>query len=171
MALDDTHHLLNLIYSKANLFHQYLGRLGVEHDFQFIPGNYLKIDDAYLLQEYPIPIMTIEKNGDIGYNLDAIFFEFFVDKATVLKLDLAFFRQQEVAFEVYGGTDCSVDFYCPEMSPFEFLRQIENAAEEKFGIAFYIPYSRFSEAQLFQCFREFQKKIAPALPEDHEPCG
>ncbi|HOO33961.1 MAG TPA: hypothetical protein PK466_12345, partial [Thermotogota bacterium] len=100
------HQLMNSIYIKARIFHDYLKAEEVQHTLGFFPGNYLNISGKQCIQEYPIPVCSFEDGGDIGFNLDGIFFEFFLEKSDLLKANLGHFFNSDCRVEVYGAEIC-----------------------------------------------------------------
>lgn len=148
------HELLNAIYSKAQEFHSFLNERGIGHKYGFYPKNYLKINGKQCLQEYPIPVCSFEKGGDIGFNLDGIFFEFFVDKKTLEKAIYKTFFNPAYRTEIYGAEHCMIDFLFEDDTAEKFLNKLRHSNEKTFGVSFY--YHRQLSSQ--DLYREFVKK-------------
>src|SRR6056297_2794134 len=89
-SIKTIHEHLNQIFIRAtNDYKDLLNRRFV-CQLDFFNENYLQVDGQYQLQHYPIPIITVSEIGDIGYNLDMIFFEFAFEKSDFLSKDLGY---------------------------------------------------------------------------------
>ena len=51
--------------------------------YNYYNGHYIKINDKYEYQKYPVPVISIEGKGDIGFNIDGVWIEFFIDRETI----------------------------------------------------------------------------------------
>lgn len=140
MNIIEIHETLNALYLKANDTLEYLEENNIESQMGYFSGNYIKIGGEYALQAYPIPVITIKGKGDIGFNLDGMFFEFMLKKQTAQRLDIEKISS-EYAIEVYGATDCEVDYYKEGMSSDAYRKGIDKSKENGFGFAFYFDAS------------------------------
>src|SRR6056297_3362542 len=109
-SIKTIHKHLNQIYIRANNDYKDLLNRRFVCQLVFFKENYLQVDGQYELQHYPIPIITVNEIGDIGYNLDRIFFEFAFEKSDFLSKNLGYLIHFD-SLEIYGGQDCLVDFY------------------------------------------------------------
>lgn len=134
--IKEVHEFINSIYEKSE---EAFKRLSENEDmkctYTVCKGNYLKIDSKYSYQRYGIPIIVVENVGDIGFNLDGIFFEFFLDRYELANIDFNEISNRHI--EIYGAEDCSVDYYKNGDKLRDVKRKIEGSAENSFGIAFY----------------------------------
>lgn len=137
MKIEEIHHFLNRLYELSKDICEILDTKGIKNRFVNSPKNYIRINGKYELQQYPIPLIIIENQGDIGINLDGIFFEFFVSKESILNLELMKLQRDGYTLEIYGGDNCMVDYYSETISEFMFRERIRESREENFGIAFY----------------------------------
>lgn len=132
----EVHEFINSIYEKSE---EAFKRLSEDEDMKCIyticKGNYLKIDSKYSYQHYGIPIIVLENVGDIGFNLDGIFFEFFLKRDELVNIDFSEISDRHI--EIYGAEDCSVDYYKNGDNIRDVKRKIEESTENSFGIAFY----------------------------------
>lgn len=63
------HNTLNYIYSLAeNVFKTLKVENELKVSYGFFNGNYIKINEKYEYQKYPIPIISIATKGDIGFD-------------------------------------------------------------------------------------------------------
>lgn len=106
----------------------------------FPPGNYIRLNGRHYKQSYGIPVIQVEKAGDMGFNLDGVFFEFFIPREEVVNLDLEWFSQYTL--ELYGGENCTLDFYSPGDTLEAVTNKVYNSTEEHIGISVYLPYGR-----------------------------
>lgn len=103
-------------------------------------GHYIRRDDNYEYQHYPLPVIAIKGVGDIGVNLDKVWFEYFLDKHQALKVDyrqlIALYKFYKV--EIYEGEACGEDFYQYGDSEDQIRDKILKSKTSKIGFALYI---------------------------------
>ncbi len=162
MQYIEMHDVLNKLYVSANEMADFLERTSVESDLQYVAGNYLKVGDSYALQAYPIPVILIKKKGNIGFNLDGIFFEFLVKKQTALTLDVERFSAL-YALEVYGAEDSEAAYYHDGLSNDAFKARIEKSKENGFGISFYLSDLTGDSASLYEAFETCYRMIVQGV--------
>lgn len=158
MQYIEIHETLNTLFTVANETADRLDGQKIDSQLSYVAGNYLKVNDGYALQAYPIPVIIIKGKGDIGFNLDGVFFEFFVKKQTALRLNIDAFAN-DYAIEVYGAEDCETDYYKEGMSQDAFKNGIEKSKENGFGIAFY--FDAFTEGgdAVYEAFETCYRRI------------
>lgn len=154
----EIHNTLNKIFVYANETADFLEQNRVDHQLQYIAGNYLKIDDAYELQAYPIPVLLVKGKGEIGFNLDGIYFEFVMKKDTALRLDIEAISK-DYEFEIYGVEDTEHAYYKSGMSRDSFKNAIEKSKEKGFGIAFNFDVTIEPSEKLYETFDKCFKRI------------
>ena len=154
----EIHNTLNKIFVYANETADFLEQNKVDHQLQYIAGNYLKIDDAYELQAYPIPVLLVKGKGEIGFNLDGIYFEFVMKKDTALRLDIEEFAK-DYEFEIYGAEDTEQSYYKSGMSRDSYKKSIQNSKENGFGIAFNFEETIEPSEKLYENFDKCFKRI------------
>lgn len=129
------HNKLNELYSNAEEVFEYLKNTpNIQASYGFFNGNYTKIYNRYEYQKYPIPVISIENKGDIGFDLNAIWFEFFVPK-TSLTNHLIEELIHNYNVEIYGGKNCLINFYNCNKTNSDILETINNSNEETIGIS------------------------------------
>ena len=72
----EIHAFLNMLVDSANKVKDELREKGWDCALTHSAGNYLKIAQQYEEQRYAIPLIVVDGIGDIGFNLDGVFFEF-----------------------------------------------------------------------------------------------
>lgn len=134
------HNKLNELYSTADeVFESFKNIPNIKASYGFFNGNYIKVYNRYDYQKYPIPVISIENKGDIGVDLNAIWFEFFLDKNSFNKAPI----EELIAdynVEVYGGKDCLINFYRPDKTLLDMVNDIKNSNEETIGISISLEY-------------------------------
>jgi hypothetical protein len=136
--VDLIHNKLNSIYSFAeDVFQSLKIIMGSQVSYGFYKGHYIKIGKRYEYQKYPIPVISVLGKGDIGVNINGVWFEFFLEKIAFNKADienlLSVYR-----VEIYGGTNCLIDFYTGEKSVSQLMEDVNTSKEETIGIAVYL---------------------------------
>lgn len=143
LSIDKTeqiHYLLNEIYAAANKDFADLKNHGIQCKLLFADKNYIKLHDKYELQYYPIPIIEIKNLGDIGYNLDYIFFECSFDKDDVKNIKLQSILEEFKNVEIYSGKDCLKDFYNKGDTAETVISRIDQSDEDIIMLSIYSEY-------------------------------
>lgn len=154
----EIHEILNRIFVYANETADFLEHNKIDNQLQYIAGNYIKIDGAYELQAYPIPVILIKGKGEIGFNLDGIYFEFVMKKDTALRLDIEEF-ETDYEFEIYGAEDTEQSYYRSGMTRDSFHNGIQKSKEKGFGIAFNFEEAIEPSEKLYETFEKCFKRI------------
>lgn len=154
----EIHEVLNKIFVYANETADFLEKNKIENQLQYIAGNYIKIDDAFELQAYPIPVILIKGKGEIGFNLDGIYFEFVMKKDTALRLDIEEFSK-DYEFEIYGAEDTEQSYFRSGMSRDSYQNGIQKSKEKGFGIAFNFEVTIEPSEKLYEAFDKCFKRI------------
>lgn len=154
----EIHNVMNQIFVYANETADFLEQNRIDHQLQYITGNTVRIDDAYELQAYPIPVISIKGKGEIGFNLDGIYFEFVMKKDTALRLDIEAFVK-DYDFEIYGAEDTEQTYYKSGISQESFKNAIQKSKEKGFGIAFNFDKGLEPSEKLYETFDKCFKRI------------
>lgn len=138
MPIRETHELLNLVYDKANQIEEHLKKLALPFTRGSYHNHYISFDDAYHLQKYPLPVFTIEGAGDIGVNIDGVFFEFTVKRLDLTPEVIAEIIRRYPDIEIYGYQDCLHDFYSKGTQTGKAIAEIGRVTEDKiqFGLCY-----------------------------------
>lgn len=108
-----------------------------EVSYGFYKGHYIKLGNEQVYQRYPLPVITIKGMGDIGVNLDTVWLEYFIDRSSFYKVNLEKLVN-DYHIEVYGGEDCSLDFYYIGDHKEDILGRIDQSNQRTIGIAVYL---------------------------------
>lgn len=136
--INSIHNKLNHIYSLGeDVFESIKNESNLQVNYGFFSGHYIKVNGRYEYQKYPIPVVSIEGKGDIGFNIDGVWFEFFIDKVVFSKVDIeSLISMYKV--EIYGGNNCLIDFYIEGKSVSDIFHDIDISDEKTMGIAIYL---------------------------------
>jgi hypothetical protein len=94
------------------------------------------MDKSFVTEYYPIPVKSIINIGDIGIDIDNIWFEICLSKETAVSFNyskiLGLYK-----FEIYGAEDYLFDLYNEYVNPLDIIRNIEFSKETKFCLLIY----------------------------------
>lgn len=130
---------LNDIYLEINQKKKELIHFFKDNEFQYRCGYYnqhsVKVNDEWITEEYPIPVISIEQVGDLGIDINHIFLEIVVSREQALVLDFEKFELYR--FEVYGIENFLNDFYNNTLLLQGIQERIRKSDEESIGISFF----------------------------------
>lgn len=131
---------MNTVYGplarRARELTRRLGEAGLTAHWGWYAFHSVRVDGTYETEEFPIPVVSVEGLGDVGFDLDSVFLELQIPRKTALAFDYG--RLPEGA-EVYGAEDYLGDFYRPGMGTAEVVRRIEESREQTVCIAVSFP--------------------------------
>ena len=138
MRIDKDFDELNQIYSKLNkkrdeMLNSLMNGEGYEIAWGFFSHHFYKVNETFLLEEYPIPVITINDYIDIGIDLDEIFIEAHLSKDIMLLIDYSIINRP---FDVYGLEEFYDDIHNSSMDLLSIKDRIEASNEEEFGLSF-----------------------------------
>lgn len=148
---------MNRIYKTADEDYQELLNRKCKCELIFCSNNYLYYDGEYHIQKYPIPVIDIKNSGDIGYNIDKIFFEFSFDKTIFLDIAFGYILIKFKEVELYGGSNCLIDFYDEGDSVEDIKNKIRLSNEETIMLSLYFDYNQEKIIESFFTVNEFLK--------------
>lgn len=152
------HQCLNRMYEQAREVTGLIQAKDLSCQLLMSSHNYLKDKEGkYHLQHFPIPVIEIVQIGDIGFNLDAIFFEYPLAKAQLMKMDLNHLIEEH-EIEIYGGKNCMIDFYCRGDSWDNVQSKVSQSSEEIVMISMYMDYG-LSNQVVIQTFLDVGKRL------------
>ena len=130
--------LLNKTYQKLNKRRDDLLNLLKEGDgynlnVAYYSHHYFKENEEFYLEEFPIPVITINDFIDIGVDIDEYFLEARIAKEYALIIDYDFF---EMPFELYGLESFLDDIHNANLDIRTIKDRIEESKEEEFGLSF-----------------------------------
>ena len=125
------------IWNKANDVKNYLMSAGYEVSLGFFNNHYIKYGNDFVIEYFPIPVITVDKICDIGIDLDTYWIEICLDKNSAALLDYPELAQN-YKFEVYGSKDFCYDFYNNHSDPYIVTEKINNSNETLINVTFYL---------------------------------
>ncbi|MCT4553022.1 MAG: DUF3201 domain-containing protein [Alphaproteobacteria bacterium] len=105
------HNHFNNIYKIANNIENILKEKNIKFKKGNYTNHYISINNKFKLQKYYIPVFTIKNTGDIGINIDKIFFEIPIKKSKLNTNKIKKIVEQFPKIEIYGYKNCLNDFY------------------------------------------------------------
>jgi len=103
----------------------------------FYNNHSIRIGDGFTTEIFPIPVVFVEGVGDIGIDIETIWFEVKVSKEKALTLDYHDL-ESKYNFEIYGMEDYLTDIYNAQLTIPEISDKIRISPESSFCISFYI---------------------------------
>ena len=128
------------ILEKADEISRELQESGYTAKIDFYNNHSVKIDGSLVTESFPIPVITIKGIGDIGIDIDSVWFEAVLPKEKALALDYSSIAKR-YRFEVYGSQDYLSDIYNEQVAISDIVPGIENSTESDFCIQFYLNQS------------------------------
>lgn len=129
---------LNSVYVKLQEDKEIIAAYLESNEIYFVMGNYalhsFKENNEFYVEQYPIPVFTINNIIDIGIDIDKIFFEFRFTRERALEFDFGVF--EDLNFEVYGVDDYYDDFYYGDLE--EIHNNILSSVEQEVGVSIII---------------------------------
>lgn len=157
-CLQSTHILMNHLYEKADEIEAVLMSENWDYERGDYTNHFIKIDGKTVLQHYFIPVFTVKGKGDMGVNLDGIFFECLCSKDSVSFVFLQKLLEKFPFVEIYGFNDCLIDFYKKGDSLADVIQKIKPSTEEKIQFSVLYPLDE-SSAVIVKSFKEFSDDI------------
>lgn len=142
VSLKDAIERLNALYAavceNANTVRNMFTAGGIKNKFGFYNNHAVAIDDGYINELYPIPIVTAERVGvavDIGFDIvsrngNIGFVELTVDKTVLVGID--FSRLAQFEFAIYGVEQYLTEYWFGDAA--QALAQIKESDEKQFHI-------------------------------------
>jgi hypothetical protein len=135
---------LNCIYKplweKSVELNRDLQDLGYETSCGFYNNHSIKIDSDFYTEFFPIPVIFIEGIGDIGIDVDSIWFEVTFSKEKALGLDYHSVAK-DYRFEIYGVAGYLDDIYNEHTELSDIIPNLMGNSESAFHISFYFEQS------------------------------
>ena len=129
---------LNEAYLKLQKDKEIIATYLEENEIYFVFGYYamhsFKENNEFYVEQYPIPVFTVNNILDIGIDIDKIFFEFRFTRERALEFDFSVF--EDLYFEVYGVDDFYDDFYYDVIE--DIHNNILSSTETEVGVSIII---------------------------------
>lgn len=151
----DNFDMLNSIYKplcdKSTDICRDLTAAGYHAKAQFHNNHSVKRNNDFATELFPIPVISVEKHGDIGIDVDSIWFEAVLPKEKAVLLDYAEITHG-YKIEIYGCEDFLCDLYNELIDVSEIVGNISNSTETNICILFYLPKDA-SDDELIEIIR------------------
>lgn len=139
--------VLNNIYKPLNEYKakiiNYLNLNGYSYKWGYYNGHYVKNNNEWLLEEYPIPVITVEEICDIGIDVSHVFIEGKLKRECASQFDFTLLKEYE--FEVYGVQNYLNDFYNIALSVEGIKDRILSSNEDEIGVSLFISHEESIE--------------------------
>lgn len=134
--------MLNSIYKPLNdcktKIINCLNLNGYGYKWGYYSGHYVKNNNEWLLEQFPIPVISVEEICDIGIDVIHIFIEGKLKRECALKFDFTLLK--EYRFDVYGVEDYLNDFYNTGLSIEGIKEKILRSNEDEIGVSVFISH-------------------------------
>ncbi len=131
----DEHNSLNETYKtlndEKNFIIKYVENIGLKSKVGYYPFHSFKKGNEFFLEQYPIPVITVEEKIDIGIDVHQVFFEIKLDRRLAESFDYQIFK--DFSFEVYGIKDYYNDFYNGKID--KICANIISSDENEIGVS------------------------------------
>lgn len=134
--------LLNGIYKPlreyATQIIKYLKINDYRYKWGYYSGHYIRNNQEWILEEFPIPVITIEAVCEIGIDLSHIFMEGKLTREQAIKFDFSVLKDYK--FEVYGIKDYLNDFYNENTELEGINDRIFSSSEDEIGVSLFVSH-------------------------------
>ena len=113
-----------------------LGEAGMAAGWNWYAYHSTLIEGEYRVEEFPIPVVTVDGVCDVGFHMDEIFVEFKLTMDQVFGFD---FGQIPAPFEVYGVEDYLHNFYTEGMDMDGIAARVLASGEQEVGVSMNLP--------------------------------
>lgn len=133
--------VLNSIYKpmcgKAHEIIRGLKAAGYVATVQFHNNHSVKRDGAFVTEHFPIPIISIDELGDIGVDIDSIWFEAALPKERALALNYAEIIDR-YKIEIYGSENYLDDLFNEQIDVSKIAGNIAASPDTSICVLFYL---------------------------------
>jgi hypothetical protein len=105
----------------------------------FFNNHSVKIDGSFVTEHFPIPVIFVEGVGDIGIDLDYVWFVVIFPKEKALSLDY-YSITKDYKVEIYGSQDYLKDIYNEKIAISEIVPGIKDSSETDFCVQLYFEH-------------------------------
>ena len=103
----------------------------------FYNNHSIKVDGSFVTEYFPIPVITVNGVGDIGIDLDSVWFEVVLPKEKAIALDYESITGS-YKIEVYGCQNYLKDIFNDQIPISDIVPNIKKSSENEFFILFYL---------------------------------
>lgn len=139
MCIEELNKVYEPIYTHMKGVLNLLKQGGYHFDWGYFGQHYVKLNNEWVLEYYPIPVITIKDICDVGFDINHTFIEFKLKREHAMKFD--FSKLHLYKFEVYGINDFLIDFYNKNLDVSLISDRIKNSEEQEIGISLFFKYN------------------------------
>ena len=132
MNIKELNELYQIIHEERAMVMAILEHHYLDYTLGYYPYHSFKENNEFFIEQYPIPVLTIQETVDIGIDINQIFFEFKFTREDAVSFDYK--RLLPFTFEVYGVDDFYHDFYLEEDIE-SIIPNILNSSEQEVGLS------------------------------------
>lgn len=115
-----------------------LKELDYSYEWKFCNNHSIRKDNEWILEYYPILVVTVKDICDIGIDINHTFIECKMKKGKAIGFDWNLISDYK--FEVYGVEDYLNDFYNSSLEINDITERIIQSNESEIGIEFEFRY-------------------------------
>ncbi|MCL2217423.1 MAG: hypothetical protein FWB91_10460 [Defluviitaleaceae bacterium] len=134
-AFDYLNNVYKELCEKSDIINKALSENGLKHKMGFFNNHYEKINDKFIVEYYPIPVISINGIGDIGIDINNVWFEAQISKEKAIAFDYTKLIGV-IEFEIYGADDFLSELYDKEDTSGSIVYKIRNSCETNFCVLF-----------------------------------
>ena len=124
------------IWDRANEIGRELQESGYTITKGFFNNHSVKINDSFVTEFFPIPVIFVEGVGEIGIDLDYVWFVAVFPKEKALSLHYDSIARDN-KFEIYGSQDYLKDIFNEQIAISDIIPGIMDSSETDFCVQFY----------------------------------
>ncbi|GAA4298017.1 hypothetical protein GCM10023142_37950 [Anaerocolumna aminovalerica] len=140
--MENTIEILNDIYKPVyeylKCLLKALKELNYDYEWKFCNNHSIRKDNQWILEYYPIPLVTVKDICDIGIDINHIFIECKMKKEKIIGFEWKLISDYN--FDVYGVEDYLNDFYNSSLKLDDITERIIHSNENEIGIEFQLRF-------------------------------
>lgn len=154
-TIEELNDIYSPLYEHMKCVLKDLKALGYSYEWGFYNNHSVKQNGEWVLEYYPIPVVTIKDICDIGFDVDSTFIEFKLKREDALCFD--FSKLLDYKFEVYGVENYLCDFYNDTLDLEGTADRIKSSVEQEIGISLML--NSYDDTEKIICAVDMLKKI------------
>lgn len=146
-AIDAANELYLPLCDCAQRIMALLRNAGYEVSHGFFSNHSIRAGERWIVENYPIPVLSIAGVGDIGVDMGFLFIELHMPRERACLMDVAALTDYGY-LEVYGLEQYETDLYHPGMDVETTAQRIAACSDPVIGVTFYFEHSVSDETLL-----------------------
>lgn len=142
------HKEITNIYDYAKKIYE---RLSDTCELGYYNKHLIKIDGEYILQEYYMPVISMQEKGDICFNFDNVSYEFYLTRVNIQKYLRILIDDYGDKLSIYTSENCDIDLYKKGDNVEEISKRLNDFNEEEI-IGITIDANSFSDRHIVDNF-------------------